>query len=146
VSPAPVRRVAGVAAVSVLAAIGIGGCANSNALGLIRQACTHVQRSLVLYGASTAATSPAAAQSESTAALEQLRDAMPLAATAAGENAQWDAFSVTLSESSRVPESDLVRALHAQCADVSSGGGQPTTSTTSTTSAPVPTNPAPVGR
>jgi len=137
---------AGAAAVSVLAAIGVEGCANSNALGLIRQACTHVQRSLVLYGASTAAASPAAAQSDRSAALEQLRAATPLAATAAGENAQWDAFSVTLSESSRVPESDLVRALHAQCADVSSGGGQPTTSTTSTTPGPVPTNPEPVGR
>lgn len=137
------RRVAGVTAVAVLAAVGLGACANSDALGLVRKACTHVQRSLVLYQESTRAASPAAVQSDNAAALDQLRVALPLAATAAGENSQWDAFMTTLSESSRVPESDLVRALQAQCADVSSGGQEPTTSTTT---APVPTNPEPVGR
>jgi hypothetical protein len=143
VSSAPLRRVAGIGAISVLAAIGLQGCANSDALGLVRQACVHVQRSLVLYQQSTTAASPGVAQAEGTGALDQLRAALPLAATAAGENAQWDALETTLSESSRVPESDLVRALQAQCADVASGGQGPTTSTTS---APVPTNPEPVGR
>lgn len=134
---------AGVTAVLVAAVLGLEGCANSHALGLVRQACTHVQRSLALYQESTAATSPVVAQADNTAALKQLRAALPLAATAAGENAQWDAFMTTISESSRVPESDLVRALQAQCTEVSSGGAPPTTPTTL---APVPTNPEPVGR
>jgi hypothetical protein len=143
VSRTPLRRVAGGSAVSALAALGLLGCANSDALALVQRACTHVRESLALYQRSAKDPSPAAAQSDHTAALEQLQTALPLAATAAGENPQWDAFMTTLSESSRVPEADLVRALEAQCAGVSAGGP---TSTTSTTPAPVPTNPEPVGR
>lgn len=139
----PAGRVAGIAVAS-LAAIGLSGCANAHALALVRQACTHVERSLDLYQRSSRASSPAVQQAEAAAALQELRAALPLAASAAGENAQWQAFSTTLSESSRVPESDLVVALRQQCADVSSGGQGPSTPTT--TLPPPPTNPEPVGR
>lgn len=133
------RGLVGVAVVSVAAAVGLSGCATSHALALVRQACRHVDSSLSLYQASTTTASGASAQADSAAALQQLRDALPLAATAAGENAQWDAFMTTLSETSRVPESDLVIALRQQCADVASGGQN--SNTPPTTAAPVATNP-----
>jgi D-arabinose 1-dehydrogenase-like Zn-dependent alcohol dehydrogenase len=140
---APAGRVAGVA-VAGLAALGLSGCSNAHALSLVREACTHVERSLSLYQQSGNAATPSAKQADATAALQQLREALPLAASAAGENAQWQAFSTTLAESSRVPESDLVIALRQQCADVAGGGRGP--ATPATTLPPPPTNPQPVGR
>jgi hypothetical protein len=143
VIPARAGRATG-AAVAAVAVLGLGGCSNGHALSLVRKACTHVERSLAFYRASTTATSPAVQQSERAAALAELRQALPLASSAAGENAQWQAFSITLSESSRLPESDLVAALRQQCSDVSDGGRGP--ATPATTLPPPPTNPEPVGR
>lgn len=139
----PARRLVGTGAAGVLAALALGGCANAHALGLVRQACTHVDRSLSLYQQATGDSSPVTQQADTTAALEQLRDALPLAATAAGENAQWQAFMTTLSESGRLPESDLVIALRQQCASVAQGGQAPISP--ATTAAPVVTNPQ-IGR
>ncbi len=132
-------RLVATAAVCVAAALGLGGCANAHALALVRQACTHVDRSLDLYKKSTTDVSPATQQADSTSALIQLRDALPLAATAAGENAQWQAFMTTLSESSRVPEADLVIALTQQCASVAQGGQN--NFSPAAAGAPVDTNP-----
>ncbi|HMK99070.1 MAG TPA: hypothetical protein VK428_02660 [Acidimicrobiales bacterium] len=98
-----------------------------------------MDRSLSLYQASTTTSSSATAQADSAAALQQLRDALPLAATAAGEDAEWQAFMTTLSETSRVPESDLVTALSQQCSSVADGGIGPGSPPTSV--APVPTRP-----
>jgi hypothetical protein len=143
VIPASATRLAG-AALAGVAAVGLSGCSNAHALSLVRQACIHVERSLSLYEQSGRASSPRVQQADAAAALLQLQEALPLAASAAGENAQWQAFSTTLSESSRVPESDLVSALRQQCADVSTGGQGP--STPPTTLPPPPTNPEPIGR
>jgi hypothetical protein len=129
---------------AVAATLALSGCAHADALALVRQACGHVDKSLALYESSTVTSSASVAQSDDAAALQQLRDALPLAATAAGEDATWQAFVTTLSESNRVPESDLVRALRQQCAAVSSGGPGP--ALTSTSVAPVPTKPVPVGQ
>jgi hypothetical protein len=118
-------RLVGGAIIGLATALGLGGCANAHALGLVRQACTHVDHFLTLYHRSTTDLSAAVQQADSTAALQQLRLALPLAATAAGENPQWQAFMTTLSESSRVPESDLVIALSQQCAAVAQGGQAP---------------------
>lgn len=142
-TPAGAGRIFGFA-VAGLAALGLSGCSNGHALALVRQACTHVERSLTLYQASTMAPSPSEQQADSAAALAELRQALPLASSAAGENAQWQAFSITLSESSRVPESDLVAALRQQCTDVSNGGQGP--ATPATTLPPPATNPEPIGR
>jgi hypothetical protein len=105
----------------------------------------HVHQSIALYRASLTAATPADAQTESDEATAQLRLALPLAATAAGESAQWQAFMITLTESSRVPEANLVSALQQQCADAQ-GGGQPTLPPTSTAPTTTPTLPEPVGR
>lgn len=136
------RRLAGATALG-FALLASSGCAHSDALALAQKACQHVDKSLALYKASTQSTSPSAAQADRAAALQQLRDALPLAATAAGEDPTWQAFVTTLSESNRVPESDLVIALRQQCADVANGGQGPSAPPTSV--APVPTNPS-VGR
>jgi hypothetical protein len=136
------RATAAVAA-CVVAGAGLTACSKGDALSLARQACGHVQRSISLYDRSTTEP-PGPRQADATAALVELRAALPLAATAAGEDSQWQAFVTTLSESSRVPEGDLVPALQAQCADAGTNGSTPTVP--STTVAPVPTNPPPVGR
>lgn len=124
-SPRSARRLIGTAVAGLSAALFLSGCANSHALALVHQACTHVDRSLSLYQRSTTDAVPATAQADSAAALAQLRLALPLAATAAGENPEWQAFMTTLSESSRVPESDLVSALGQQCAAVDSAAQGP---------------------
>jgi len=123
----------------------VAGCANFDATSLVRQACTHVDRSLTLYRSAGHATSAQAQATLVAAALAELRAALPLAATAAGQSAQWQALTTTLSESSRVPESDLVNALQQQCADVATGTG-PAPPSPSNTSSEVPTLPEPVGR
>lgn len=134
----PGRIVAALAA-CLVAGAGLTACSHGDALSLARQACGHVQRSIALYERSTTA-GPTAGQADTAAALAQLRAALPLAATAAGEDAQWQALVTTLAESSRVPEADLVPALEAQCADAATNGSTP--SPPSTTPAPVPTNPS----
>lgn len=133
------------AAVAALCATGTAACGTSDALALARQACGHVQRSISLYQASQSAGTPAARQQQAAAALAELRQALPLAATAAGESAQWQALMTTLTESSRVPESDLVSALQQQCADASAGG-QPVVPPGGSGATTVPTLPEPVGR
>ena len=60
--------------------------------------------------------------------MAQLRDALPLAATAAGEAGQYQALMATLDESDHLPESLLVHALGAQCAR----GASPATALTPT--------------
>jgi hypothetical protein len=101
--------------VAVLAGA-LAGCATSDGTALARQACGHVDRSLTLYRSSLAQHDPATARAQQAAALLQLRDALPSAATAAGQDGQYQALMATLSESDHLPESLLVHALSAQCA------------------------------
>ncbi len=115
------RGATGLVACGTLAlAVVLSGCASSNALALARQACGHVDQSVALFARSQSEQGTAAA-ADRTSALKQLRAGLPQAATAAGEDGQWQALMTTISESSRVPESDLVRALRLQCAVTRSG-------------------------
>jgi hypothetical protein len=118
--------------------VGLSGCGNSAALGLVRQACHHVELSLALYRSSQTEPSPQRAAKERAQAQRQLQIAAPLAAIAAGQAPQWQAFMATLAENSRLPESDLVHALGAQCGAVTAGGSADTV-------VPVTTLPAPPG-
>ena len=95
----------------------------SNGTDLARQACQHVERSLTLYQASLHAASPRGATSKQAQAVAQLRDALPMAATVAGEAGQYQALMATLAQSDHLPESLLVHALGAQCAAADSNGG-----------------------
>jgi hypothetical protein len=110
-------KVAGAVAVFFAAAIVLTGCAHQDAAGLAQKACTHVERSLSLE--QRAATAEAGvARNLRSRALAQLSEALPLAAVAAGKDTQYQALDATLSEATRVPESNLVYALSAQCAGV----------------------------
>lgn len=108
---------------SGLAAAGLAGalltsCGGSGASALVNEACSHVTRSITLYEASTHDTGRVAA-SERHQALVQLRDALRPAALA---GTQYQALKTTLSESSRVPEANLIGALRAQCAASGTSG------------------------
>jgi hypothetical protein len=77
-----------------------------------------VHTSLQLYAQATAAAKAgdaATADARRSAALTQLRMALPLAARAANSDGTWQPLMATLSESNRVPEAYLVQALAAQC-------------------------------
>jgi hypothetical protein len=134
------RRRAAVAGGALALALGVSACAGRNGVDLAQQACSHVKRSLTLYRASTHATDPQQAGAEQDAALAQLHDAEPLAATAAGEAGQFQGLMSTLAESDHLPESYLVTALTAQCAAADAGNPfVPVTPPTSTvTTAPAP--------
>jgi hypothetical protein len=127
--------------VVIILALGTGltGCANSAALGLVRQACHHVQISLALYHRAQKQPDPVLAAKERSEAEDQLGQASPLAAIAAGQSSQWQALMATLAENSRTPESDLVPALQAQCAGVQNGTtGEPVLSSTTLPPPPPP--------
>jgi hypothetical protein len=104
---------------AVVCGIGLSACSSAGT-SAARQACTHVANSISLYSRSTSATDPSTAQRLADQAALQLSDALPLAAQAAGEDNQWQALMTTVSEFGRVPESDLVPALTAQCAEADS--------------------------
>jgi hypothetical protein len=106
-----------------LIACGLAGCANHDGVNLARQACRHVRSSLTLYQSSLHAPSPAVAKAKQSQAVAQLRDALPIAATAAGEAGQFQGLMATLAESDHLPESLLVHSLSVQCAAADSGAG-----------------------
>lgn len=91
---------------------------SSNALGT--QACAHVQRSLNLYRLSRSTSGPRS-RSLSTRANSELTDALRQASVAASGDGEWQALAATLSESTRVPEAYLVRALGDECASSPAG-------------------------
>ncbi len=137
--PTGTRRALGAcAAVGVVLTFGAGltGCADSAALGLVRQACHHVTLSVALYRRSERDTDATVAAGDLARAEAQLQMASPLAAQAAGEAPQWQALMATLSEGSRLPESDLVQALQQQCAVAQTGATPITTPPNTTLPAP----------
>jgi len=143
--PTGARRALGAcAAVGAVLTLGVGltGCADSAALGLVRQACHHVTLSLALYRRSERDTDVTVAADDLARAEGQLQMASPLAAEAAGQAPQWQALMATLSEGSRLPEADLVQALEQQCAAVAQGGATPITTPPNTTLPPPPGAPA----
>ncbi len=111
------------ACTAAVLACSLAGCASHDGTDLARQACVHVERSITLYRASLHASSAAVAKGEQSEAVAQLRDALPVAATAAGEAGQYQALMATLAESGQLPESLLVHSLGEQCAAADSNGG-----------------------
>ncbi len=121
---APGRPFAAVVAVVGLA-IGLSACGSSGT-GLAQQACSHVNRSIVLLTRAEHEADATSAGSLRQRAYDQLRDALPIAAEAAYHDGQFQALMTTVAESNRVPETTLVSALRAQCqAADSSTFGQP---------------------
>jgi hypothetical protein len=98
--------------------VGLGtalGACGDNGTSLAKQACTHVNLSISLLHESAARTDPAEATELRDRAYLQLVAALPIAAQAAGQDAEWQALMTTLSEAGRVPEGTLVDALTQQC-------------------------------
>ncbi|HUZ20820.1 MAG TPA: hypothetical protein VMU75_09670 [Acidimicrobiales bacterium] len=118
-APRPLRsrlgRGAALAALLATSGTALAACGQgSSALG--HKACVEVSRSLRLFHQSESSPDPSKAASLRSQALIELRRALPSAALAGASDGQWQALMATLSESSRVPEADLVTALSAQCA------------------------------
>jgi hypothetical protein len=119
-----------------------GGCTGRTAGAYGRLACAHVSRSLALFAQAQTAPTPAERQRLSTAALAQLRKALPLAALANSTNGEWQPLMATLSESATVPEANLVHALRAQCAADLSGANLAPPTTVASPTTPLPSTPA----
>lgn len=117
--PRRLARPAAGAAVVVGLGLGLASCAD-NGQGLARQACRHVNRSLALLDQASHAATSTRVDSLQQEALAQMRAALPIAAEAAYDDAQWQALMTTLSESNRVPPTTLVPALRQQCAQADS--------------------------
>ena len=113
--------VAGCFALALSCSAALTGCSSQDASALARQACAHVERGLAAEHEASSATHARAVQLENEA-VNEVRAALPLAAVAAGEDTDWQALDITLSESSRVPLPYLVGALKAQCASPSGDG------------------------
>ncbi len=114
-------RAVGAAAIACAGAVAAGCGSSASALG--HRACLEVSASLHRYTSVGPAATGGLASERRAAALTPLRAALPLAALAASSDGQWQALEATLSESSRVPESDLVSALEAECSATLSPGG-----------------------
>jgi hypothetical protein len=91
---------------------------NSDAFG--NQACVHVEQSITWFKQSTETTG-ASAKALVTKASDALASALRPASLAASGDTNWQALAATLSESSRVTESQLVHALADECAASPSG-------------------------
>ena len=106
-------------------AVGLSGgvltaCAAS-AGDLARSSCVHVDASIALFTKAEHTTDPAAAAALRSQAYLALLPAIPIAAQAAYHDITWQALSTTLSEANRVPESELVPSLQAQCNSATNG-------------------------
>ncbi len=117
------RRAGGVAVALVALGVTLSSCGGSQAAALGHTACVDVATSLREFAASRRDATPASARRERAQALDELRRALPPAALAGSGGGAWEALTATLSESSRVPEVDLVDALTAQCAATLGPGG-----------------------
>lgn len=119
------RLAAGAAALVAAGAV-LSACAAS-AGDLARASCAHVNTSISLYERSSTTADPVRAKALSDRAYLELLAAIPIAAQAAYHDIQWESLSATLSEANRVPESELMPSLRAQCrnADASVFGQTP---------------------
>jgi hypothetical protein len=124
--------------VLALAAL-LSGCSQQDALGLARQACAHVAKSVRLYDEGLTSPVHATARKELQEANDQLQDAEPLAAAATSDNGEWNALMTTLQEIGRVDEAHLLVALKAQCAVANTPG--PAEPPVVTTLPPIPGHP-----
>jgi hypothetical protein len=137
-----VRRRAGAAAtvgVVLVLAVLASGCSQQDALGLARQACAHVSKSMRYYDSALTNPVGSTARRQMQEANDQLQDAEPLAAAATSDNGQWNALMTTLQEIGRVDEGHLLVALKAQCAVANTPG--PAEPPVITTLPPVPGQP-----
>lgn len=97
---------------------GCGQSAGANATA----ACRLVQRSVALWARASALPAPQRTTLDDRAE-DLLTRAAPLANIAAGTNGGYQPLAATLGEVGRVPESRLVPALRAECANPNAANG-----------------------
>jgi hypothetical protein len=107
----------GVTAAAVVAgSLLLAGCGVQSGQDLARQACVHVHRAVQDYTLSTrpgtAATTVAVLQQKFD---NELRAALPLAASANSKDGSWNSLMTTISENATVDASHLIPSLKAQC-------------------------------
>jgi hypothetical protein len=107
------RAVLAVAAVLALGA-SLAAC-DSQGIGLARQACGDVGRSITLLHEADRTHDSSNATELNHKAYMALMAALPIAASATYVDNQWQALMTTLSQSSEIPETQLVPALQAEC-------------------------------
>jgi hypothetical protein len=107
------RAVLAVAIVFVLGA-SLAACSNQG-IGLARQACDDVGRSITLLHQADRSQDPSSSAELHRRAYVELVAALPIAAQATYVDNQWQALMTTLSQSGQVPEAELVPALRAEC-------------------------------
>jgi hypothetical protein len=109
------RSLIGLVATAVGAVLCLSACGQSGQ-ALAQQACTHVDRSVRDYEASTKANVAASEAARlRTQASAELRAALPLAADATSADGSMNALMTTISEGATVDEGHLVPALKSQC-------------------------------
>jgi hypothetical protein len=130
----------------VAASLGLSACSNAGGQDLARQACVHVNRSIVDYLRSgQPGTPPTAAALLLREADQELRAALPIAAQANSADGTWNSLMTTISEEAVVDEGHLVPALRAQCRVADTNQNVNPQSPTSTTPQNVNPKPASAG-
>jgi hypothetical protein len=104
------------AVAGVGAALVLSGCGLQTGQDLAQQACSHVRLSVQDYTRSTHPGTDAATVALLQAKAEnQLRAALPLAASANSKDGSWNSLMTTISEGANIDEAHLIPALKAQC-------------------------------
>lgn len=116
------RRRASMLAAALAAGGTLAGCGSASPAALVQKACSDVSQSIALFHHAADERGAAATRTRNKA-LVDLRRALKPAALAGSNGGQYQALQATLSESSRVGESQLVGALRAQCAAARSSAG-----------------------
>jgi hypothetical protein len=132
------RRAAVASAVIAASALTFAACSDQSGLGLAREACGHVQSSIVSYEAGVHASDRSTSAHDLKRATNELQAAEPLAAEATSADGQWNALMTTLNELGQVDEGHLISALQAQCAVANRGQPQLPNGP-----GPLPANPGP---
>jgi hypothetical protein len=103
-------------ALSLAAAAGLSSCGGASGQALAQQACVHVHRSVHDYLRSTrTGTPPATVALLRREADQQLRIALPIAASANSADGSWNSLMTVISEGATVDEGHLIPSLTAQC-------------------------------
>jgi hypothetical protein len=131
-------------------AFGLSACDGNGGQALARQACVHVQHSLVEYRQSTQPGVPATTVAKlQQKAGNELQAALPLAAQANSADGTWNSLMTTISENATIDEGHLVPSLEAQCKAADSNQnvnpqppGQPTKGSTPNTANVNPQTPS----
>jgi hypothetical protein len=99
----------------------VSACSASHAQSLAVSACQKVNSAIAIYDNAKNISDVRLRQSQDQKSLALLRQALPIASVAAGQDPSYQALQADLSETSRVSESNLIPSLKQQCSLIDSG-------------------------